>query len=154
MPTLHLPTGPLEIPCPTGQVSDGYHTFDELYEHRCILFLALLRAHPQLSWCSKLHEDGTMFEGWFEAGMDLPTGQVTYHFPERLWPLAAACSRALPRAPKWDGHTPAQALERLRQWLSAATPPSQRRKARRDQMIQANASPKPESEPGAHTSRV
>lgn len=24
-----------------GEVSDGYHTFDELYEHRVALFIAL-----------------------------------------------------------------------------------------------------------------
>ena len=122
MPTLHLPVGPLEIPCPTGQVSDGDHTFDELYEHRGLLFLALQRAHPDRAWCSRLHEDGSMFEGWFVAGLDLPAGPVTYHFPLRLWPLAAAGARELPRAPKWDGHTPAQALERLRQWLAAPPP--------------------------------
>src|ERR1035441_4643794 len=119
MPTLQLPTGPIEVRGPTGQISDGFHTFDELYEHRGLLFLALQRAHPDLAWCSRLHEDGSMFEGWFVAGLDLPPGPITYHFPQRLWPLAVACARELPRAPKWDGHTPAQALDRLRQWLGS-----------------------------------
>ena len=119
MPTLQLPAGPLEIPCPAGQVSDGFHTFDELYEHRCLLFLAVQRAHPALAWCSKLHADGAMFDGgWFVAGLELPTGQVTYHLPICFWPLAAACARELPFAPPWDGHTPAQAVARLGGWLA------------------------------------
>ena len=114
-----MPT--LTIPCSTSEVSDGYHTFGELYEHRCLLFLALQRAYPDRAWCSRLHEDGSMDEGWFVAGLDLPTGLITYHLPLRLWPLAVAGTRELPRAPKWDGHTPAQALDRLRQWLSSPT---------------------------------
>lgn len=32
----------LHIPIDAGKVSDGYHTFDELYEHRCLLFINLV----------------------------------------------------------------------------------------------------------------
>jgi len=120
MPIIHLPNGPLEIDCAPGQVSDGFHSFDELYEHRCLLFLALQRAHPSLAWCSKLHADGRMFEGgWFVAGLDLPTGQVTYHLPLRLWPLATSCASERPLAPVWDGHTSAQGLDRVHAWLKS-----------------------------------
>ena len=31
--------------CPSdirGAISDGYHTFNKLYEHRCVLFAALV----------------------------------------------------------------------------------------------------------------
>ena len=109
-----------------GDVSDGYHTFDELYEHRSILFLALLRsiqdvnefaeyeslhisAHP---WYSKQHEDGTMFPGMFIAGMSTDYGSVTYHFDEKYLPLFEKAEiEYLERAPKWDGHTPQDGLE-------------------------------------------
>ena len=60
-------------------VSDGYHTFKELYDHRIALFLALVKSiseqeyHPanQICWKSKKHSDGTMFDGWFIAGIGL-----------------------------------------------------------------------------------
>lgn len=109
-----------------GDVSDGYHTFDELYEHRSILFLALLHsiqdtnefaeyeslhvfAHP---WYSKKHEDGTMFPGMFIAGMSTDHGSVTYHFDEKYLPLFEKAEiKYLERAPKWDGHTPQDGLE-------------------------------------------
>lgn len=112
-----------------GDVSDGYHTFDELYEHRSILFLALLRsiqdtnefaeyesldvfAHP---WYSKKHEDGTMFPGMFIAGMSTDHGSVTYHFDEKYLPLFEKAEiEYLDRAPEWDGHTPEDGLEVLK----------------------------------------
>jgi len=98
-----------------GQVSDGYHTFDELYEHRCLLFAALCRAYPSMSWKSKLHADGSSYDGWFIAGMGLPTGQITYHLPVEMWPLTHA--RVLVQAPPWDGHTPQKVCERLEEWM-------------------------------------
>jgi hypothetical protein len=110
----------LHLPCPVDKVSDGYHTFDELYEHRNLLFLALMKSNPSISWRSKLHADGTMEDGWWIAGMDLPDGPVTYHLPERLWPLLDYTDvRSVDRAPEWDGHTPSDVLARLRAWCEA-----------------------------------
>lgn len=107
--------GILKIECETGKISDGYHTFDELYEHRCVLFLALMASKPGLSWFSSLHDDGSDFPGWFIAGMTLPGGAVTYHFPNALWYLAEASgAQLLERAPKWDGHKAADVVERLK----------------------------------------
>ena len=37
----------------TKDISDGYHTFQELYEHRIILFSALCNVYPDISWKSK-----------------------------------------------------------------------------------------------------
>jgi len=99
----------------TGQISDGYHTFDELYQHRTFLFCALMNAYPAASWKSHFHADGTSYEGWFIAGMDLPQGQITYHCPEHYWHLAKA--QELPKAPPWDGHTSGDVLERLAEFI-------------------------------------
>lgn len=110
----------LTIPCKTGEISDGYHTFDELYEHRCTLFLALMKATPELSWISTLHDDGSEFFGWFIAGMNLPTGTVTYHLPDGMWSLACETgAKQIERAPKWDGHTSADVVNRLQQWIAS-----------------------------------
>jgi hypothetical protein len=57
-----------------NDVSDGYHTMDELYQHRYALFCALCKIYdnyvtPLSSrvtvYKSKKHHDGTMYEGWF-----------------------------------------------------------------------------------------
>lgn len=108
----------LQLPCPIGQVSDGYHTFDELYEHRCTLFLALQRTAPEISWIATHHNDGGTFVGWFIAGMDLPTGTVTYHMPASMWSLACETgAKALSRAPEWDKHTSADVVRRIQMWI-------------------------------------
>ena len=96
-----------------GEISDGHHTFNELYEHRHILFLAVLMAHREKSWRSKLHSDGTMFDGWFIAGIDTDFGQATYHLPIRLWELFGSI-KELDRAPEWDGHTSDDVIIRIR----------------------------------------
>ena len=97
-----------------GTASDGYHTFDELYEHRHRLFIALAMSHPELSWKSRLHDDGTYMQGWFIAGMELPSGMITYHLPDRLWTDLAVHEEAMARL--WDGHTPDDVVQRLRDW--------------------------------------
>ena len=70
-----------------GQISDGYHTFDELYRHRHALFLNLLADHRGVSWASKVHSDGTSWDGWFIAGIETPKGQISYHLPDEYWPI-------------------------------------------------------------------
>ena len=102
-----------------GQISDGYHTFDELYAHRCALFIALLDyikvsgVGPPV-WKSKFHADGSMFEGWFVAGIGTLAGnQITYHLPIHLWDKVHVRPRG--KAPKWDGHTSADVVKRLYQ---------------------------------------
>lgn len=104
------------------QVSDGYHTMDELYEHRIILFITLLRilhhwsgSRTQQLWCSKYHSDGTWLDGWFVAGIGREPGkQITYHLPVKYWDEVIKWAEYESRAPEWDGHTSADVLERLK----------------------------------------
>ena len=37
----------------TKEISDGHHTFGDLYRHRIILFYALCNLLPEISWKSK-----------------------------------------------------------------------------------------------------
>lgn len=98
----------------TSSTSDGYHTFDELYDHRITLWIALCKEHPKRSWRSTLHHDRTSFDGWFVLGMDRGEGeQKTYHLPIGRWP-ETDFAQELPRAPKFDGHTSADVLDRIK----------------------------------------
>jgi len=96
----------------TGSTSDGYHTFDELYRHRGILFALICADHKEIAWKSKKHHDGTMYDGMFLCGIDTPYGQATYHMDlEPFWNMIKV--RELETAPEWDGHTPDMALNRI-----------------------------------------
>ncbi len=105
-----------------GLVSDGYHTFDELYDHRITLWIALCRSYrthgsrtmPPDVWRSTLHSDGSAFDGWFVLGFGKQSGnQITYHIPISRWE-ETGFAETLDRAPKWDGHKPSDVIERLK----------------------------------------
>lgn len=53
-----------------GEISDGYHTFNELYHHRAVLFSVICNANKEIAWKSKAHADGTMFDGMFIVGIN------------------------------------------------------------------------------------
>lgn len=48
----------------------------------------------------------------FIVGIDTPDGQATYHYDINPYWDMFKC-RVLDNAPEWDGHTPAQAIERI-----------------------------------------
>ena len=100
-------------PVITGETSDGYHTFNELYHHRAVLFSVIVKAFHDKAWKARQHHDGTMYSGMFIVGIDTPEGQASYHYDiDPYWDMFEC--RELERAPEWDGHTPAQAIERIR----------------------------------------
>lgn len=95
-----------------GETSDGYHTFNELYHHRAVLFSVIVRMFKDRAWKSKLHADGTMYDGMFIVGIDTPNGQATYHYDiDPYWKMFDC--PVLDHAPKWDGHSATQAIERI-----------------------------------------
>ena len=96
-----------------GEVSDGFHTFNGLYEQRMILFAALVKAYKDKAWKSYRHEDGEYCfgGGWFIVGIDTPEGSYTYHYENKYWDMFDCVD--LPRAKHWDGHTEADAETRL-----------------------------------------
>ena len=107
-------------------VCDGYHTFDELYEHRITLYIALCcHMHELLGmedpekfkiWRSKKHSDGELCFGTgtqFVLGIGTGKGQqITYHIPIEKWG-DTLFAETLERAPEFDGHTSEDVLERL-----------------------------------------
>ena len=96
-----------------GELSDGFHTFNGLYEQRMILFAALVKAYKDKAWKSYRHEDGEWCfgGGWFIVGIDTPEGSYTYHYENKYWDMFDCVD--LPRGKHWDGHTEADAETRL-----------------------------------------
>jgi len=109
-------------------ISDGYHTFEELYEFRAMLTISLFKkicwrinfkdypgGEPEkMVWRSKLHSDSTMFDGMFIFGYGKEPGkQITFHYHLDKWD-DCDFAETLDKAPEWDGHTPADVLERLK----------------------------------------
>lgn len=103
--------------------SDGYHTFDELYDHRITLYIALCRQNKwednelgctRRVWRSKTHSDGTVWDGWFLLGIGKEKGeQITYHLPMIRWD-ETDFAETLDMAPEFDGHTPNDVLDRIK----------------------------------------
>lgn len=106
-------------------VSDGYHTMHELYQHKMALNMALFHAWHEVQMNtsnplgfqvmkSKHHHDGTMFEGEYFIVMAITrVGQISYHYKLKHWNEFVIPE--VDRVPKWDGHSSIQVLERLLQ---------------------------------------
>lgn len=109
-------------PTDAGHISDGYHTFDELYEYRM-----LYNAHAATGWLaagfpvvkSWRHSDGELCfgGGWFIVTAELPSGQVSNHYAAEHWGLFDVPEVGLP--PAYDGHTPQDVAHRLREARNA-----------------------------------
>ena len=114
-----------------GKISDGYHTFDELYEFRKVYNAALFNLwakYPQ-SWIgdgdkfipvfnvhkSWKHHDGELCfgGGWFIVVAMLPTGQISNHYEAKDWDLFKIPETEKAKYP-FDGHTPQDVIERLK----------------------------------------
>ena len=113
-----------------GDLSDGYHTFNELYEFRKIYNAALFN-----EWAIKpagFNNDGTIIPvfnvhkswkhndgepcfggGWFIVSAMLPTGLISNHYKAEDWDLFK-----IPEVEKalyeFDGHTSEDVLNRLK----------------------------------------
>ena len=107
----------------TNLISDGYHTFGELYEHRIVLFIALCKEISNNSdyqsgqkssiWRSSYHSDGSNWNGWFIMGIGQEKGeQITYHLPIEYWD-ETNFAETLEQAPLFDGHTSNNVLLRI-----------------------------------------
>jgi hypothetical protein len=108
-----------------SDLSDGYHTFNELYSHRIELYKALCKTMQKLPqydgkpeiWKAIVHNDGSVMEGWFIMGINIIPGKtITYHLPMSEWDNCDF-ARILSVAVKWDGHTSADVLNRLKELI-------------------------------------
>ena len=101
-----------------GEISDGYHTFNELYYYRMLYNAAFFNLLPK-EWVhkSKRHHDGEecFGGGWFVVMANLPTGQISNHYELKDWDLFQIPEKEI--ADEWDGHTPQEAAERIHKYL-------------------------------------
>lgn len=106
-----------------GEVSDGYHTFNELYYYRMLYNAAFFNLLPK-EWVhkSKRHHTGEecFGGGWFIVMANLPTGQISNHYELKDWDLFKVPVKEF--ADEWDGHTPQEAAERLHKYLQLEQP--------------------------------
>ena len=106
-----------------GEVSDGYHTFNELYYYRMLYNAAFFNLLPK-EWVhkSKRHHTGEecFGGGWFIVMANLPTGQISNHYELKDWDLFQVPEKEF--ADEWDGHTPQEAAERLYKYLQQEQP--------------------------------
>lgn len=97
-------------------IHDGFNTFRELYDSRNVLFCSILKNNPSISWKSKKDFEDSDLGDWFIAGIDLPTGTVTFHMEMVLWDLLSNITE-LNNAPKWDNSNSEETLKRLLNWI-------------------------------------
>jgi hypothetical protein len=118
---------------PTRLLSDGYHTFDELYEFRkmynAVLFNewanlllpaegygnALFKVNKYDVHKSWKHSDGEecFGGGWFIVSAKLPTGLISNHYKTEDWDLFKVPEVEQAKY-EYDGHTAQDVLIRLK----------------------------------------
>jgi len=86
-------------------LSDGFHTFRQLYYQRMMLFATIVKQNRDRAWKSLRHEDGELCfgGGWFIVGIDTPEGSYTYHYENKYFDLFDC--EILDYGKRWDGHT-------------------------------------------------
>ena len=103
---------------PTEQMSDGYHTFAELYEFRkaynAALFNEWAAANKYSVHKSWRHHDRELCfgGGWFIVAAMLPQGQISNHYEEKDWDLFCVPFEPLCLF-EFDGHSAADVITRL-----------------------------------------
>lgn len=88
-----------------GDVSDGFHTFNQLYHQRAMLFACIVNQNKDKAWKTHRHEDGELCfgGGWFLVTIDTPQGAYGYHYEDKYWDLFKC--KELDKAKHWDGYT-------------------------------------------------
>lgn len=108
-----------------SKLTDGYHSFTELYEFRKIYNAALFNKFEQDSYDSYdvhkswRHNDGELCFGgdWFIVSAKLPSGLISNHYHKSDWDLfkIPIYEKALF---KYDNHTSQDVLFRLKNLIN------------------------------------
>lgn len=109
--------------------SDGYHTFESLYDIRLAYNVALFNEWGKQRGIgyensnnskhgvhkSQRHHDGEpcFGGGWFIVVANLPSGQISNHYEMKHWDLFKIPSYEKAKY-EWDGHTSEDVINRLK----------------------------------------
>ena len=104
-----------------NKITDGWHTFEELYEFRKMYNAILFNEWAKYDIVqydvhkSKKHFDGEdcFGGGWFIVVAILPTGQISNHYKIEDWDLFKIPETSKAKY-EFDGHTPEDVLNRLK----------------------------------------
>ena len=101
----------------TGEATDGYHTFNELYEYRMVYNALLFNEWSKKGLYdvhkSMRHSSGEecFGGGWFIVMAELPTGQISNHYELKYWNMFICNEK---KANEYDGHTPQEVVGRMK----------------------------------------
>jgi len=103
-------------------ISDGHHTFSELYDFRLAYNVALFNTWGAFGLNdvhkSKLHDDGSIPFGdpdMFIVVANTPSGQISNHYNVKHWDLFEIEERDI--ASVFDGHTPSDVVRILKEYV-------------------------------------
>ena len=119
----HTISGMKKIGMPTKDISDGYHTFGDLYHHRALLFASVL-CIPEINkcaWKSKKHFDNDkdpMYDGMFIVGftaeLDGKKYEASYHYDiDPYWDKYFGHVKEIDHAPEFSGYTPEDSINTI-----------------------------------------
>lgn len=88
-----------------GELSDGFHTFNQLYHQRAMLFSVIVNQNKEKAWKTHCHENGEpcFGGGWFLVTIDTPAGAYGYHYEDKYWDIFDC--EEIEKAKPWDGYT-------------------------------------------------
>lgn len=102
-----------------SDMSDGFHTFKEYETFRMLYNAAFFNCLVgKVSVCKSMyHDDGKkpFNGGYFVVYAELPTGQISNHYELKYWDLFHIPE--VDKAPKWDGHTSSDVMDRLLKFI-------------------------------------
>ena len=92
-----------------NDISDGYHTFKEIYNHRKLLYINLCLQNPEKC----VYADHKEWES-FVLVYNSEAGQISYHISYDMYNLIKGNIKEVKFGEHgWDGHTPDDVIERL-----------------------------------------
>ena len=99
---------------PIGTITDGYHSFDELYEHRNLLFLNFLIHADYREEVTTYYTEDPNIPGWILVVMkSKKLGQISYHMEEGYSQFLKYITKIPWEQHEWDGHTSQEVIYRL-----------------------------------------
>ncbi len=106
-------------------LSDGYHTFQDMYDERAVLFLSLCKlikensymSHRLFLWKSRKESIGRKIEGYFLVGITNSDGSmISYHLENKWWDKTSDFLE-LQEAPQYDWDDSYSSLQLLEEWF-------------------------------------